>query len=554
MIGYRTFFFILIIFVQFVHCQDRIALPIPEPLDLDLDESIISENELGGKTYQELEALRSEHEKRVNTLISGQKFRESPKGFLELLATAEVDDLRLLKTENRIRKKMFERIGSLEGRSTVSVGREFYRSRNEGDQKAQSLPAQIFPSLCVIASGESYGSLASDLAKGFLKSVGYNKVSEKGGDMMVGQRAFGDGYIAVKALETVPTNLEEVNYGVVTFESGRVAGEIPGGIVGLEGLAIVVNRANPMSSLSMAQVGNIFSGKTSNWSSYRKSSTESISVVLPGQDKSLVDLLNVLVMDPLEVKATDGATISSSGDYLQEVRSNPAAISICRVGDIPSDMNALVIRSGSASLPIAPTMENVLSLDYPFIRYVRVKDVGAYGANTGDFIKFASRSYGQKIIANAGIGSIEWSNNPDKDAADRHLKYLFASNSTPYTFKKLVEGATRHQTPVSFRFKPKTKTFELDEYSKTQLVRLSEYMRKESNGKTVMLLGYADNEGGDSANRAYSKKRADSVATQLKELGVANVITAGIGEDLPVGNNNTRNGRAANRRVEVWLK
>ena len=52
-----------------------------------------------------------------------------------------------------------------------------------------------------------------------------------------------------------------------------------------------------------------------------------------------------------------------------------------------------------------------------------------------------------------------------------------------------------------------------------------------------------------------SKELAESVAKYLTEKGVASkrISTAGFGSELPAAPNNTREGRAANRRVEIMI-
>jgi outer membrane protein OmpA-like peptidoglycan-associated protein len=65
--------------------------------------------------------------------------------------------------------------------------------------------------------------------------------------------------------------------------------------------------------------------------------------------------------------------------------------------------------------------------------------------------------------------------------------------------------------------------------------------------------GYTDSQGSSSYNMVLSQKRADVVRTYLISRGYpGDLIRAqGIGEDRPVANNSTAEGRANNRRVEI---
>lgn len=66
--------------------------------------------------------------------------------------------------------------------------------------------------------------------------------------------------------------------------------------------------------------------------------------------------------------------------------------------------------------------------------------------------------------------------------------------------------------------------------------------------------GHADSNGEESYNMELSKKRAEAVAEELKKLGLGdkfNVEVKSFGESKPAADNNTSEGRALNRRVEI---
>lgn len=74
--------------------------------------------------------------------------------------------------------------------------------------------------------------------------------------------------------------------------------------------------------------------------------------------------------------------------------------------------------------------------------------------------------------------------------------------------------------------------------------------------KTIIeVAGHTDNTGDAGYNRQLSQRRADSVTRYLMSRGVADtrLMTAAGGEEHPVANNSTEQGRAANRRVEVTI-
>lgn len=88
----------------------------------------------------------------------------------------------------------------------------------------------------------------------------------------------------------------------------------------------------------------------------------------------------------------------------------------------------------------------------------------------------------------------------------------------------------------------------------TQLSKLSAFLSKYPN-RSVVIEGHTDSVGSASYNYSLSQRRADSVKTFLLNQGVAGgrIVATGKGEDVPVADNSTSNGRQLNRRVEVII-
>lgn len=75
-------------------------------------------------------------------------------------------------------------------------------------------------------------------------------------------------------------------------------------------------------------------------------------------------------------------------------------------------------------------------------------------------------------------------------------------------------------------------------------------------GAKIEIAGHTDATGGDEINQALSKKRADSVAKFLNEVGKISqdkIVSEGYGSQRPVASNATPEGRALNRRIDVVI-
>lgn len=78
---------------------------------------------------------------------------------------------------------------------------------------------------------------------------------------------------------------------------------------------------------------------------------------------------------------------------------------------------------------------------------------------------------------------------------------------------------------------------------------------RQYNQTLVDVYGHTDSDGSDSYNLSLSERRAAAVADYLTTRGVegARLATRGFGETQPIAGNDTPEGKAANRRVEIKI-
>ena len=79
---------------------------------------------------------------------------------------------------------------------------------------------------------------------------------------------------------------------------------------------------------------------------------------------------------------------------------------------------------------------------------------------------------------------------------------------------------------------------------------------KEQEGRSFTIEGHTDSVGNDASNMTLSQKRADSVREFLVSRGVPadRVRSTGVGEGRPIADNQSAEGRANNRRVEIVVE
>lgn len=91
--------------------------------------------------------------------------------------------------------------------------------------------------------------------------------------------------------------------------------------------------------------------------------------------------------------------------------------------------------------------------------------------------------------------------------------------------------------------------------SKSIIVQIAE-MLKSNPDITLSIEGYTDNVGNAKSNKLLSEKRAKSVVIAIVTEGIdaKRLSFTGYGQDKPIADNKSEDGRAKNRRVELVKK
>jgi len=94
----------------------------------------------------------------------------------------------------------------------------------------------------------------------------------------------------------------------------------------------------------------------------------------------------------------------------------------------------------------------------------------------------------------------------------------------------------------------------LKDYSKAELTKLATILNKYDD-TNILLAGHTDATGSDQYNLDLSRRRAQSVSDYLsiQNVNPERFTVSGYGESDPVASNDTADGRAQNRRVEVAI-
>jgi outer membrane protein OmpA-like peptidoglycan-associated protein len=98
-------------------------------------------------------------------------------------------------------------------------------------------------------------------------------------------------------------------------------------------------------------------------------------------------------------------------------------------------------------------------------------------------------------------------------------------------------------------------TAELTDEARKSLTTAAALIKQAAAEQKFEVAGYTDSVGSPERNQVISQRRADAVRNFLISQGIRRelMVSKGYGQDNPVADNSTREGRAKNRRVELHL-
>ena len=169
-------------------------------------------------------------------------------------------------------------------------------------------------------------------------------------------------------------------------------------ILAYDGIAIIVNPANPINDLSLEQIAKIYTGEITNWSELGGDDAE---IVLIGREAGSG------TRDGFEsiTGTTDACQyrqeLTSTGDVITTVAQNPNAIGYASLASVKDTVKALAVEG------VTPSEETVKDGSYlvqrPFV--LVTKEGVELSAAAQDFFNYITSAEANEIIAGAGVVS-----------------------------------------------------------------------------------------------------------------------------------------------------
>jgi phosphate transport system substrate-binding protein len=308
-------------------------------------------------------------------------------------------------------------------------------------------------------------------------------------------------------------------------------------VVALDGVAVIVNPANPVGELTTTQIADVFAGKVQRWSEVG-GLDQPIAIHARDDKSGTYDSFKHLVLGARAL--SPAATRHESSEELSDaVAGDATAIGFIGLSYVRSAKAVLVQEKGTFAL--LPSPMTVATEDYPLSRRLYLYAPSSASQEARDFVDFALSEDGQRAVLAAGF--VDMRPTCDPSAA--------RCTSCPRDYADAVKGACR--VSVDLRFEPGTR--QLDTRALGDLTRIVALTRRpDLLGRSVLLLGFSEARATKAESLAASQQWVDIVAQQLSARGLHVDLERGLGAEMPVGDGATDEGRMRSRRVEVWLR
>ena len=243
-----------------------------------------------------------------------------------------------------------------------------------------------------IQGSDTLLNVASAWSEAFMDENGDVDVSVQGGGSGTGIAALINGTVD---FATASREMKDEEKTELEGKGGSVAEHA----VAIDGIAVVVNPANGVTGLTMAQLGEIFRGEKTNWKDFG------------GADKPIVILSRdsssgtyeyfkeeVVAADDENAEFAQSAKLLPSNQAIaDEIASNEGAIGYIGLGYLTADVKVVPIDGVLASI------ETAADGSYPISRYLYLYSNGEPEGVMAAFLEWVLGETGQQLVVDEGF-------------------------------------------------------------------------------------------------------------------------------------------------------
>ena len=332
--------------------------------------------------------------------------------------------------------------------------------------------------------------------------------------------------------------------------------------IALDALVAQVHPENRVDSISLAQMGDILSGRITNWAEIGGDDLP-INVHVTASESNLARVIARDILSPRRLQLVNNVTVHTSLAVM--------------TGAVAEDVSAFTVayRSAADLTKVTSTRNtcNMFSSANNFSlqtgEYPLTSTWNLYTLNNHDIPDFAKSiadylvsDQGQASAETVGLVGLAINRQPMSAQGERLLSAMLAEglNSQGINAYRnyLAEVSTATRLSTTLRFLTGSST--LDARGIADVRRISNLVSSGAlEGDRLMVIGFSDSVGNFGGNVNLSRNRAGVVKGLLLQDNIGrlqseDVLAFGFGPVAPVGCNTSVEGKSLNRRVEVWIR
>jgi len=243
--------------------------------------------------------------------------------------------------------------------------------------------------------------LVSTWAEVFMKENPGLEVSVTGGGSGTGIAALLNGTTDICAASR---NIKDKETKLAS-QKGIVPKEI---VVARDGIAVIVNPANPVAELTVEQIGKIFTGATQRWDQVG-GQAESIEILSRESSSGTYVFFQEKVLNKKDY-AQKAKLMPATSAIVQSVASNKNAIGYVGLGyaiAAKDKIKVLAVKADDSSTSVIPSEQTVKSGEYEIARPLQLYTNGDVTGVVKKFIDFCLSSQGQEIVTQTGYVTVQ---------------------------------------------------------------------------------------------------------------------------------------------------
>lgn len=236
------------------------------------------------------------------------------------------------------------------------------------------------------------GTVATDGSTSMEKVIGYlsEAYMEENSDVKITYNPTGSG----SGIQAVQEGRCDIGLSSRNLKDEETK-DLKGTVVAIDGIAIIVNPQNPIADLTIEQIASLYKGEITNW---EEIGGYDAPVVLIGREAASGTRDGFESITDTEDACKYSQELTSTGDVVQTVASNPNAIGYASLASVKDNVKAVDVEG------VTPTTETIQNGTYKVQRnfvFVTKKDKELTGA-AKSFFDFATSAAADEMIENAG--------------------------------------------------------------------------------------------------------------------------------------------------------